>query len=168
MFFRSIPNILYKVNNKSVVTKDIFRRVGLDNDINNKLAVESYYIKDGETPDIISTNIYKSSKYHWIIFITNNIVNMNEEWPKNQYLLNEYVEEKYGAGNSLVDHHYRLVADKTITVDYDSAKILAGTIEAVSNLDYEIELNESKRQIFVLKPEFLSQFIISYKELMAN
>tara|TARA_Y100000389_G_scaffold203909_1_gene254055 strand:- start:7241 stop:7747 length:507 start_codon:yes stop_codon:yes gene_type:complete len=168
MFFKSIPNILYKANDKSFVTKDIFRRVGLDIDVNSKLAVEAYYVKDGETPDIISSNIYNSSKYHWVILIVNNIVNVNKEWPKNQYLLSEYVELKYGTGNSSVDHHYRLVSDRTIKVDYDSAKILDGTIEAVSNLDHEIELNEDKRQIFVLKPEFLSEFISSYKDLMVD
>lgn len=168
MFFKAMPKIAYKANNKTILTKDIFRRVGLDRKINSKLAVNAYYVKDGETPEMIANNFYSTPKYHWVILSVNEIVNVNEEWPKNQSLLFEYTESKYGQGNALKDHHYRLVSNKEIIVDYDPAAITAGTIEAVSNLDYEISENESKRQIFILKPEFLAQFVTSYKSLMAQ
>ena len=168
MFFKAMPKISYKANNKTILTKDIFRRVGLDRKINSKLAVNAYYVKDGETPEMIANNFYSTPKYHWVILSVNEIVNVNEEWPKNQSLLFEYTESKYGQGNALKDHHYRLVSNKEIIVDYDPAAITAGTIEAVSNLDYEISENESKRQIFILKPEFLAQFVTSYKSLMAQ
>lgn len=168
MFFKSMPKISYKAKEKIILTKDIFRRVALDRRINSKLAVESYYIADGETPDMLANNFYGSSKYHWILLTVNDIVNMNEEWPKNQALLFEYTEAKYGVGNALKDHHYVLSSNKDIIVDYDVDNITDGTIEAVSNLDYEITLNNAKRQIYVLKPEFLAQFIVSYKNLMAQ
>jgi len=168
MFFKAMPKISYKTGDKTILTKDIFRRVGLDRKKNNKLAVNSYYIKDGETPDMLANNFYGSSKYHWILLIVNDIVSVNEEWPKNQELLFTYTESKYGVGNASLDHHYRLTSDISIIVDHDAAAITAGTIEAVSNLDYELQLNEEKRQIFVLKPEFLAEFIVSYKSLMAQ
>lgn len=163
-----MPKISYKTGDKTILTKDIFRRVGLDRKKNNKLAVNSYYIKDGETPDMLANNFYGSAKYHWILLIVNDIVSVNEEWPKNQELLFTYTESKYGVGNASLDHHYRLTSDISIIVDHDAAAITAGTIEAVSNLDYELQLNEEKRQIFVLKPEFLAEFIVSYKSLMAQ
>lgn len=168
MFFKEMPKISYKTGDKTILTKDIFRRVGLDRKKNNKLAVNAYYIKDGETPDMLANNFYGSSKYHWILLIVNDIVSVNEEWPKNQELLFTYTESKYGVGNASLDHHYRLTSDISIIVDHDAAAITAGTIEAVSNLDYELQLNEEKRQIFVLKPEFLAEFIVSYKSLMAQ
>lgn len=168
MFFKAMPKISYKTGDKTILTKDIFRRVGLDRKKNNKLAVNAYYIKDGETPDMLANNFYGSSKYHWILLIVNDIVSVNEEWPKNQELLFTYTESKYGVGNASLDHHYRLTSDISIIVDHDAAAITAGTIEAVSNLDYELQLNEEKRQIFVLKPEFLAEFIVSYKSLMAQ
>jgi hypothetical protein len=168
MFFKAMPKISYKTGDKTILTKDIFRRVGLDRKKNNKLAVNAYYIKDGETPDMLANNFYGSSKYHWILLIVNDIVSVNEEWPKNQELMFTYTESKYGIGNASLDHHYRLTSDISIIVDHDAAAITAGTIEAVSNLDYELQLNEEKRQIFVLKPEFLAEFIVSYKSLMAQ
>jgi len=163
-----MPKISYKTGDKTILTKDIFRRVGLDRKKNNKLAVNAYYIKDGETPDMLANNFYGSSKYHWILLIVNDIVSVNEEWPKNQELMFTYTESKYGIGNASLDHHYRLTSDISIIVDHDADAITDGTIEAVSNLDYELQLNEEKRQIFVLKPEFLAEFIVSYKSLMAQ
>jgi hypothetical protein len=168
MFFKAMPKISYKTGDKTILTKDIFRRVGLDRKKNSKLAVNAYYIKDGETPDMLANNFYGSPKYHWILLIVNDIVSVNDEWPKNQELLFTYTESKYGVGNALLDHHYRLTSDISIMVDYDAANITNGTIEAVSNLDYELQVNEEKRQIFVLKPEFLANFIVSYKSLMAQ
>lgn len=168
MFFKAIPRIGYKLGDKSVLTKDIFRRVGLDRKINSRLAIEAYYIRDGETPDIVANNIYGSSKYHWVLLIVNDIVNPYEEWPKREAELFEYTESKYGVGNALLDHHYRLADNTDIVVDYDPAKIISGEIEAVSNYDFELNENQEKRQIFVLKPEYLAGFVTNYKKLVAN
>lgn len=168
MFFKSIPSINYKLKGKSVVTKDIFRRVGLDRQINSRLALESYYVRDGETPDIVANNVYGSSKYHWVLLTVNNIVNPYEEWPRRDSELFEYTESKYGVGNALKDHHYRLTSNTDIIVDYDATKIEINEIQAVSNLDFEIQMNQEKRQIFLLKSEYLAGFITNYKKLMAQ
>ena len=161
-----MPKISYKVNGETVNTKDIFQRVGLDRKLTSRAALEAYYVKNGETPDIIANNLYGSSNYHWIILTVNDIVNTNEEWPKRQEEIFAYTESKYGSGNSGKDHHYRLADDITIMVDYDSVGIANGSIEAVSNIDYEVDQNEKKRQIFILRTEFLSSFITQYKSLM--
>jgi len=166
MFFKAMPKISYKVNGETVNTKDIFQRVGLDRKLTSRAALEAYYVKNGETPDIIANNFYGSSNYHWIILTVNDIVNTNEEWPKRQEEIFAYTESKYGVGNSGKDHHYRLADDITIIVDYDAVGIANGSIEAVSNIDYEVDENEKKRQIFILRNEFLAGFINKYKSLM--
>lgn len=168
MFFKAMPRIGYKVDGKTVSTKDIFRRVGLDRTYNNRLALDSYYVRDGETPDIVANNVYGSSNYHWVILIVNNIVNPYEEWPRKDAELFDYTESKYGVGNALLDHHYRLTSNTDIIVDYDSTKIADGDIEAVSNYDFELDLNQSKRQIYLLKTDYLAGFVTNYKKLMAN
>ena len=168
MFFKAMPRIGYKIDGKSVSTKDIFRRVGLDRQINSRLALESYYVKDGETPDIVANNVYGSSKYHWVLLIVNDIVNPYEEWPRREAELFDYTESKYGVGNALLDHHYRLTSNTDIIVDYDPAKISNGDIEAVSNYDFELDLNQSKRQIYLLKPAYLAGFVTNYKKLMVS
>ena len=133
MFFKAMPGMSYKLNDSTVATKDIFRRVGLDRRVNSTLAIESYYIKDGETPDIISNNLYGSSNYHWVILIVNDIVNYYEEWPKNQNEIFEYTEAKYGVGNAAADHHYRLKSDTSIIVDYDVDTLASGPADPEYN-----------------------------------
>lgn len=168
MFFKSMPAFTYKVNDDTIITKDIFQRVGLDRQIKTSLALESYYIQDGDTPDILANNLYGSSRYHWVLLIVNDITNVHDQWPRRQEELLTYTKEKYGSGNHLNDHHYRLVSDTTITVDYDPAAISNGTVEAVSNFNYEAEINEDKKHIFLLKKDFLARFIVNYKDLMAQ
>lgn len=166
MFFKAMPKISYKANGETINTKDIFQRVGLDRKLTSRAALEAYYVKNGETPDIIANNLYGSSNYHWVLLTVNDIVNVHEEWPKRQEEIFAYTESKYGVGNSGKDNHYRLTSDITVRVDYDAVGIANGSIEAVSNIDYEIDENEKKRQIFILRTEFLSSFIIQYKGLM--
>ena len=168
MFFKAMPNFSYKINNNINVTKDIFQRVGLDRQLTSALALESYYIKEGETPDILANNIYGSSRYHWVILTVNDIVSLHDEWPKLDSEMYNYTSDKYGAGNHINDHHYRLASDNTIIVDYDPVGISNKTVEVVSNFMHESEINEKKRQIFLLKKELLARFLINYKELMSK
>ena len=200
MFFKAMPRMSYKTDGKTIATKDIFRRVGLDRQINSTLALEAYYVSDGETPDILANNFYGSSNYHWVLLLVNDIVNPYEEWPRREAELFDFTESKYGVGNALLDNHYRLAyryaladdstiivdydaeklaagdikavpvdpSDPPIIVDYDPEKILSGEIRAVSNYDHELEINQAKRQIFILKKDFLAQFVKNYQKLMAQ
>lgn len=169
MYFKSMPKLLYPVPGNKIITKDIFRRVALDKSVRSRTALTSYYLQDGDTPESISFDFYGSTKYHWIVLITNDIINVKTEWPRRQNSLFEYTESKYGVGNATEVHHYIITdSNPVIIVDYDAAKLAAGTIQSVSNYAHEEQVNESKKQIFLLKPEFVKQFIATYKKLMAK
>ena len=196
MFFKAMPRIGYKIDGKSVSTKDIFRRVGLDRQVNSRLALESYYVKDGETPEVLAKLLYNNVYYHWILLVVNDIVNPYEEWPLSERELKDYVTDKYGAGNEYNDHHYIIneavrkeLVDSNIgegyvsvrdenaeyfieqtdtIVDYDSAKIASGEYKSVSNYDYEVKLNDEKRQIFILLPKYVNEFVTQYNKLMGR
>jgi len=60
-----------------------------------------------------------------------------------------------------------LTEDTSIIVDYDAAKIVSGEYVAISNYQYELELNENKRQISILSPDYLKEFVTQYTKLMA-
>lgn len=175
MFFRSMPTMRYNIDNKPRNVTDIFRRVAVSKFQNTKLALNSYYVQDRERPDHVAYNWYGSSSYHWVILMINNIVDVYNEWPRPQNSLFEYVEEKYGANNASEIHHYVLKKDvndndvtEEIYVDYNAADLASGKIESVTNYKYEEELNDDKRQIYLLKPEFLGEFVTDYKNLMAR
>ncbi len=48
----------------------------------------------------------------------------------------------------------------------DAADLANGVIEAITNLQHEEELNYAKREIKILRPEFLAEFISSYTNLV--
>jgi len=168
MYFRAMPKIIYPLPDGSFESaKDIFNRIGFRSTPKGRLALESYYIEEGDTPDIVSHRFYGNHLYHWLIFFVNDITNPYEEWPKNNIQLDEYVKNKYGNGNENAVHHYVIAGTDTV-VDYDAAKVTSGEYSEVSNYDYEIELNDEKRQIALVPSEFVGDFVNQYKRLMAN
>ena len=55
---------------------------------------------------------------------------------------------------------------KDIIVDWDAVKVANGDYLAVTNIDYETELNDDKRQIYLLDKRFVSDIIQQYKKLV--
>ena len=167
MFFKSMKGLLYPIDDNQIVVTDIFKRVGLKKPVVGKLALEKYYIDDGSTPEDIAKIFYNNVFYHWVILVVNDIVNVYEEWPKPEAALLDYVRDKYGADTENYDHHYALTEDTSIIVDYNAAKIASTEYVAISNYQYELELNENKRQISILRPDYLKEFVTQHTKLMA-
>lgn len=166
MFFEKMPNMRYNINGSSKAVKDIFLRAGFKSPPVSAYTLEAYYIENGETPDTIASKLYDNPRHHWIIFIVNNIVNYYDEWPKSNQALIDYVNKKYGASNINESHHYVITdSDPSIIVDFDAAKLASNEISAVSNFDYEANLNADKSQIFIVKPQYINTFVKQYRSL---
>ena len=166
MYFKPFPKLFYPTGKTKTIVPDIFRRVHLDKFFANRTNLTPYYISDGQPPEYVALDVYGSTKYHWLVLITNEIIDVQREWPKSQEDLILYVKDKYGANNSSDIHHYVLTADKSIVVDWDAAKVSDGTYTALTNLQYEEEINEEKRQIKVLNPIYLSSITKQFNKLM--
>ena len=78
----------------------------------------------------------------------------------------EYAKLKYGSVQIYETHHYRTTDDDKLIVDYDATKLALGSIEEVTNMQYEEELNNKKREIQVLRPEHLYEFVSLYTSLV--
>lgn len=114
-YFRELPNFEYVANfpNQSfntdyVVTKNIFKRAKLREDIANAVtAFEYYQIIDNERPDQVAAKVYDNPELDWVILITNNIININQDWPLDNNSLYKYLIDKYGSDEELgkVHHH---------------------------------------------------------------
>lgn len=77
--------------------KDIIRRVKLNSRIaNSAFAYDEYDIKDGERPDILAHQFYRSSRFAWVILVTNEIHDLYEEWPRTERELKKMIDKKYG------------------------------------------------------------------------
>ena len=170
MYFKALPKLFYpyKRNGKTTrtVVPDIFRRVQLDRFFKFKQALLSYYISDSEAPEHVAHKIYGNTTYHWIVLIANDIIDVSREWPKSNEQLTLYCNDKYGISNSGEVHHYVMVSDKSIICDWDATRLANSEIEAVTHREYEEDINNNKRQIFLLDPKYLGEIVLQYKSLV--
>lgn len=120
-YFRELPNLQYisvfkdrNFNNEYTDVKNIFRRPKLRQDISNAItAFEYYQIIGNERPDQIAEKYYSNPELDWVILITNNITNVNEEWPLDDTSLYNYMLDKYGSEEELYKiHHYETIEYK--------------------------------------------------------
>ena len=114
-YFNELPNLEYvnrfpntKSNSETVITKNIFKRAKLREDLVQIVSGFEYYnIGDGERPDTIAQNIYDDPELDWVIRIANNIINLNDDWPLSTNELYSHLVRKYGSEERLEEiHHY--------------------------------------------------------------
>lgn len=170
MYFESFPKMKYPWKDKdgkqhSVIIPDIFRRIQLDKFFNNRLVLEDYVVEDSDSPEIVAHKYYGNAEYHWIVLLSNNITNPRKEWPRSYTDLGKYVEDKYGTGNTHAVHHYE---DKEtgLVVDWDAGKVASGEYLEITNYVYEDELNDKKKQIFLLNKRYVRDIIQQFKQLV--
>ena len=109
--FRSIPYIFsrkdrkidYNINEAT----DITTRIKIVNTFNKNsiFNYNVYRIQDGERPDTISFKEYNDPKLHWVILLFNEIKNPLFEWPKNNFELSSFIEEKYKGSSIFLNVH---------------------------------------------------------------
>lgn len=161
-YFSYFPSTQYtstEGNTKKVV--DVFRRAKM-RDINTKIKSSVFYkytIQDGETPEQIADRYYGNTQYYWLILYANNIINVYAQWPKSYQEFERYIISKYGsveeASNVNNVHHY-----ENSDGDWISEEAWDGTPSLKKSVyDYEYELNEAKREINIVKSEYLRQII---------
>lgn len=96
-YFTNFNYIEYQFpDNKIRLFKNLSTRLTLlDKVIEDQTNFQPYYIKENETPEHISFNLFGTVNYHWCILLVNNIVNVYKEWPKTNQQLEDYLVEKY-------------------------------------------------------------------------
>jgi hypothetical protein len=191
-YFRQFPELEYPslANDRQSIydynrVKNIFRRAVIRDDIlNSYVAFEKYSIQGDERPDNVAETFYNNPSLDWVVLITNNITNIRDDWPMSNADLYNYLTEKYTEAQLSNIHHYetlkildgqgRLIQPEGYTVDSThSVTFLEGgvlktesRIKSVSYLQHEISLNDEKREINILKPEYLSLFLRDNRQVM--
>ena len=193
-YFQELPNISYpsllpsssKVEDR-IIVKNIFRRSKLRTDVDQSLtAFDYYYVQEGQRPDILAQDLYQNSELDWVILTTNNITNIRDQWPLDHNDLHDYMLEKYGSEQNIAGiHHYEtkkivdeygrtimregLEVDANFTFKYQSytnSIVSVNPVVAITNYQYETKLNEEKRKIRTLKPQYLGAFVSEHKQIM--
>tara|TARA_B100001057_G_C22582214_1_gene845592 strand:- start:10 stop:675 length:666 start_codon:yes stop_codon:yes gene_type:complete len=195
-YFRELPNLLYQsfLPDKTssldyTEVKNLFRRVKLRDDLQNVFTLfDKYEIPDGYRPENVAENFYGNDLLDWVVILTAGIVNIRNEWPLNSRDIFDYSFEKYGddlnatrffetkevknsSGTILLNkgivvdsgfefNYYEDTTNKYINVKGTSVRT------GISNYEYETRLNNEKRSIFLLKSEYLQQFINDFRDIM--
>ena len=189
-YFRELPNLRYPsfLPNKSssldfVEVKNLFRRAKMRDDLQSNFTIfNKYEIPMGARPDTVAEDLYGSAQFDWVVLTVAGIINVRNEWPLNPRDLYDYSLDKYGdALNStrylqtteVKDSNGRLVLPKGKVVDSNFTIPKPGTPNAtlnpvvgVSNYDYETIQNDEKSKIFVLREEYLQEFLNDMREIM--
>ena len=168
-YFEMFPSIYYsaKGDGKYTVMKDLMSRVKLISKVKeNILGFDYYDVKDGETPEMIAHKYYGDVNLHWIILVTNDIIDYYEDWPMSVQRFEEFVKEKYDNPQGI--HHYEITqtsGDTTVTIDVGmNTTDYSGT--PISNYQYEDKLQEKKRQIRLITPDYVGQFVKEFERKM--
>ena len=189
-YFRELPDLEYQspfVDSNSsqnyVRAKNLFRRVKLRDDLTNVFTLfNKYQIPDGVRPDIVAEAVYGRADYDWVVLLTAGIVNVRDEWPLSNRDLYRYAENIYGTQLNAV-HHYettevkdangRLILPAGKVVDYnftipkpDDYKAILNPVVGISNYEYETLKNEEKRSIYLLRPDYLQQYLNDMRTIM--
>ena len=189
-YFRELPNLRYPsfLSEKTssldfVEVKNVFRRVKLRDDLQNNFTVfERYEIPMGFRPDVVAEELYGSDQLDWVVLTVAGILNVRNEWPLSDRDIYDYSLDKYGDSLNSVkffettevkDTNGRMILPKGKVVDSNFTIPKPGEptatlnpVVGISNYEYETRLNDKKRSIFVLREEYLQQFLNDMREIM--
>lgn len=193
-YFRNVPDFNYvsrlegeKNISEYLRVKNLFKRVRINEDLFNELTYfTKYKVVGDERPDQVAYKIYGTQDYDWIVLLSNNIVNFQSEWPLSNESFEKYMFSKYGSEDKFYTvHHYetkeiadsngRIIiraglevpSDYSITY-YDSGEQITATdtTVAVTNYQYENNIQDELRSIYLIRPEYLNLVIQDIDTLM--
>jgi len=139
---------------------NILQRVRLKLDhVKYRALFAQHIIIDGETPEFLAYTFYGDSTLHWVILYAHQVTNPYYDWPLTYQDLSKYVTKKYGVGNEYNSNRYEdqdnYVVDSTVP----------GAV-SVSNFMYEERLNDDKRQLTVIRPDYVSEVVNEFRSLL--
>jgi hypothetical protein len=196
-YFQRVPDFNYvsrlpdsKIGDY-VRVKNLFKKGKLREDIFQNVAFfEKYKIVGDDRPDNVAFEVYDDSSLDWVILLSNNILNIQSEWPLPQTDFDRFVLDKYGDYNTLYNgvHHYETIeikntqgvtivpaglqVDSSYSVSYydffTDLQVTTGNLATpITNYEYEEKVENDKRNIYILKSRYLNIVFDDMEEIMA-
>ena len=195
-YFRQVPDFNY-VNRDSdgkgigdyQVVKNLFKRVKIRQDILQNLAYFTQYkIQGDDRPDNVAFEIYDDETLDWLVLLSNNILNVQSEWPLTQAAFNNFLMKKYGDSEKINNiHHYEtrelkndsgeiivrkgMIVPKNYKLEYFDIQrnqyvVRNNEVDVVTNYTYEVRKEEKKRNIYLIKDTYLELILEDVNKLM--
>ena len=195
-YFRNIPDFEYVNRTKDgqfisnyTQVKNFFKKGRIREDLFQDLTVfEKYSVKGDDRPDNVAFEIYDDPTLDWVVLTSNNITNVQNEWPLSQKAFEDYILDKYKTHEKLNEiHHYEsnevkdtngvIIFPKGVRVSaaqsvsyfepLSEESVTVNPISrAVTNFEYEQKVNDDKRRIFLIKPIYLGVVFDDLEEMM--
>ena len=189
-YFRELPDLFYqsplkdRVSSREYVrVKNLFRRVKLRDDLQNVFTLfNKYEINQGERPDTVAEDLYGSADLDWVVMLTAGIINVRDQWPLSDAELYRYAANKYGdelnstrfyETTEVKDSSGRLILPKGKVVDSGftipnpaNKSTTLNPVTGISNYEYEVRVNDDKRLIYILKPDYLQLYLNDMRRIM--
>lgn len=195
-YFQNLPNIGYKNNlttsvdrQNYIYAKNLFLRAKVRDDVSKEITfLNSYNIREGKRPQDIADELYGDPTLDWVVLTVANIINVRDEWPMTGKVLYDYCATKYGnelndtafyETKEVRDNQNRLilpggkVVDSNFTIpDPDNPQITLSLgssnplVIGISNFLAETRKNEKKRNIKVMREEYLTMFLMDMRETL--
>ena len=189
-YFRELPNLNYQStlpdrssSQDYVQVKNLFRRAKLRDDLKfNFTSLLDYYIGDGIRPDQVADRLYGDPELDWVVLTSANIINIRDEWPLDSRELYDFALNKHGDDLNQIRHYEtkevkdssgRLILPKGKVVDAgftipdpSSPTATINPVVGVTNYEYEQTRQDKLREIRLLDPQYIKDFVREYKLLM--
>ena len=190
-YFSYLPNVevrvsSYRINNVDPfkVAKNIFRRIKILEELDDIiLGFTQYTIKNNQRPDQVALDVYGDMDLDWVVLLTNNIINLYDEWPMSEDELERYIDSEYEEDADSVHHWVTqkitdargrtlVKADRTVPENWtytrpDGTAIPKDElVRPISVYDYESEKNDQKRNIYLLRKEYINGFVEEFSDLV--
>lgn len=177
--FKNYPFISYngKISRNLMVSSKIVNDV-----FNVPAAFMEYIVEDGETPEEVALDFYGSKFFSWIVLLSNKILDVHSEWPKDYHQFRRYIIQKYGsipAAKSTILHYKH--PNYGFTINTDTFERYANTdfVDPISidrtvgatgwspvdAYEHEEERNDNLKVIKLLDPSLVEQIQIEMENL---
>jgi len=182
-----LPSFSDKRNssNDFITTKNLFKRGKVrDEFFQDVTTFYQYSVNGDDRPDNVADKVYDNDKLDWVVLIANNIINIRDEWPMGQYDFQRYLDNKYDSTQLGQIHHYetnevrnpddKLLLQSGLTVDsdftfsytYQGTQYNVNNLTSISNFEHEVNKNDKKRVIYLLRPEYVGTIISDMREIL--
>lgn len=195
-YFKTLPKLISTNNGNSVVLTNLLSRSSIiQNLLTNSLVFYKYDIQDSDTPEIVAYKYYGDAYRYWIVLFSNEMLDAQWDWPLNSRDFQNYIVSKYTTFNpystiqgytqtttqfdyntqtttvntvNISQNAFNTFTPTNVTVTLPTGKVsISKTVSSISYYQYELNLNESKRNISLLNNQYVNQIESEFKKLMS-
>lgn len=184
-YFKEFPTVRYdlKKNGKYEILTNITQRFVINEILKSKKSLYfAFTIPENMRADAVAYEIYGDASLDWLIYLVNDIYDPEYDWPLDSFSLNRFIKNKYGSISTAqaTTHHYEkihreasvlfdetIIPEKTYKIDETTYNTLGpNERRLVTAYDYEIELNDNKRNINLIDEGYIGDILTAIEDAL--